>query len=291
MHLRTNPRRGTTIELLVPTSLTSLDALLVEAGGVAAAIPLDAVRKTLRVAASDVVRSADGDSIVYEGKVIPFAQLGRSLRGNRTTSGEAKFSSVVVVEGANALAAVSVDRLLGSANLVVRALPPMAPADPVVAGASLDAEGLPRLVLEPGGIVAFALGAHAKVKSADSTPAAPILVIDDSLTTRILEQSILESAGYEVELATSAEEALEMAALRRYALFLVDVEMPGMDGFTFIEKIHADPALRAIPAILVSSRNAPEDFARGRAVGARAYVVKTEFDQARLLDTIRGFLA
>lgn len=66
--------------------------------------------------------------------------------------------------------------------------------------------------------------------------------------------------------------------------------MPGMDGFTFIETICADPDLRAIPAILVTSRNSPEDQQRGIAVGARAYVVKGEFDQGQVLETIRQLL-
>jgi two-component system, chemotaxis family, sensor kinase CheA len=115
----------------------------------------------------------------------------------------------------------------------------------------------------------------------------PVLVIDDSLTTRMLEQSILESAGYEVDLAVSGEDGLERARKRRYALFLVDVEMPGMDGFTFIERVLGDPVLRSIPSILVTSRASPEDRRRGQDVGARAYIVKGEFDQAELLEKIR----
>jgi two-component system chemotaxis sensor kinase CheA len=113
------------------------------------------------------------------------------------------------------------------------------------------------------------------------------LVIDDSLTTRMLEQSILESAGYQVDLATSAEEGLVQARRRTYQLFLVDVEMPGMDGFTFVERTRADPTLRNTPAILVTSRNSPEDKHRGADAGAHAYVVKGEFDQVELLETIR----
>jgi two-component system chemotaxis sensor kinase CheA len=103
----------------------------------------------------------------------------------------------------------------------------------------------------------------------------------------MLEQSILESAGFDVDLASSGEEGLAKARAERYALFLVDVEMPGMDGFTFIERIRADPQLRDIPAVLVTSRNSPGDRQRGRDVGAQGYVVKSEFDQGVLLQRIR----
>jgi two-component system, chemotaxis family, sensor kinase CheA len=102
----------------------------------------------------------------------------------------------------------------------------------------------------------------------------------------MLEQSILESAGYEVDLAISGEDALDQARKRRYALFLVDVEMPGMDGFTFIERARGDPLLRDIPAVLVTSRASLEDRERGQNVGARAYIVKGEFDQNELLEKI-----
>jgi len=121
-------------------------------------------------------------------------------------------------------------------------------------------------------------------------PPPPILVIDDSLTTRRLEQSILESAGYEVDLAISAEDGLHKAQKRRYGLFLVDVEMPGMDGFAFIKTIRADPVLGHIPAILVTSRDASEDQEHARKVGANAYVIKGEFDQNQVLSTIRRLL-
>jgi two-component system chemotaxis sensor kinase CheA len=93
-----------------------------------------------------------------------------------------------------------------------------------------------------------------------------------------------------VDLATSAEAGLDQARKRSYALFLVDVEMPGMDGFTFIEHIRADPLLREIPAILVTSRASSADRDRGRSVGAQAYIVKGEFDQGELLEKIRSLV-
>jgi two-component system chemotaxis sensor kinase CheA len=106
----------------------------------------------------------------------------------------------------------------------------------------------------------------------------------------MLEQSILESAGYAVEVVASAEAAYEKALAHTYSLFLVDVEMPGMDGFTFVQRTRADPALRHVPAIMVTSRDAPEDRQRGLDVGASAYVVKSEFDQADLLRRIRSLV-
>ena len=106
----------------------------------------------------------------------------------------------------------------------------------------------------------------------------------------MMEQSILESAGYEVELAVSAENALQKAQERRYSLFIVDVEMPGMNGFEFLEQARLDPVLRDIPAILVTSRGNPEDKRRGREVGAKGYIVKSEFDQRVLIRIIEELL-
>jgi two-component system chemotaxis sensor kinase CheA len=185
--------------------------------------------------------------------------------------------------------AVGVDRLLGAGELVLRPLPRAARASRVVAGAALDALGNPELVLDADGLVLALQQPAARVE--ESHPARrPILVVDDSLTTRMLEQSILESAGYEVDLATSGEEGLLKARARRYGMFLVDVEMPGIDGFTFIERAGRDPLLAGVPAVLVSSRNRPEDFLRGKAVGARGYIVKDSFDQRQLLGLIQGLL-
>jgi two-component system chemotaxis sensor kinase CheA len=284
--IRTDKGMGTTLEMVVPIALAAVDALIVEAGGRSVAIPLDAVKRTLRVSSADLVQSAQGVSVLFDGRVIPFAPLESALRRVTPTRNATQSWSAVIVESANALAAVGVEHLRGTQNLILRPLPDCTPSDPVVAGASLDAEGHPQLVLDPQGLVEH-VGRAGSALAGMPSRRAPILVIDDSLTTRMLEQSILESAGYEVDLATSGEEALERARQRSYALFLVDVEMPGMDGFSFIEHACADPILRDIPAVLVTSRASPEDRERGSSAGARAYIVKGEFDQTELLEQIR----
>jgi two-component system chemotaxis sensor kinase CheA len=290
MSIRSEPGRGATIEVQVPISIASLHGLVVEAAGALAAIPFDAVRATLRVHDAQIVRSAQSDSILHGGNVIPFLPLDRVLRRSGSAGRNRSAWSAVVVEAGGRRVAVGVDRLLGTSSIVMRALPGVVEADRAVAGASLDAEGNPQLVLDPGGLVAAAEHGRGTSSEQAGPQRAPVLVIDDSLTTRMLEQSILESAGYEVELAVSAEEALTKAQDRRYSLFIVDVEMPGMDGFEFVAQTRSDPALREIPAIMVTSRNAVEDRRRGEQVGARAYIVKGEFDQEQLLQSIRTLI-
>jgi len=299
MRIRSEPGRGISIEVQVPVSIAALQGLVVEAGGARVVIPLDAVQQTLRVRDAEVVRSAEGDSILHAGKVIPFMPLDLILR--RSGSGVPNFGhrvnpgigSAVVVQAAGRCVALGVERLLDAANIVMRALPGVVEADPVVAGASLDAEGTPQLVLDPAGLVAAAERSRGETFNAAAdahAQRAPILVIDDSLTTRMLEQSILEAAGYQVELAVSAEDGLVKAHSHRYSLFIVDVEMPGMDGFSFVSQTRADPVLRDIPAIMVTSLDTVADRLRGKQVGASAYIIKGEFDQMLLLQTIRTLI-
>jgi two-component system chemotaxis sensor kinase CheA len=286
---RTEPGVGASFELVIPPSLASMEALIVVAGegGNATAIPLDRVRGTLRVTAAEISCAAPGASILYEQQAIAFISLSTVLAGARWSAG--RNWTIVVVAGPDGTAAIGVERLLGTARIVVRPLPQRMTASPIVVGASLDADGTPQLVLDPDGLIAAARRGDAG-EAEVAPPRRLVLVVDDSLTTRMLEQSILESAGYEVDVALSGEEALGLVHARRYALILVDVEMPGMDGFTFIERLRGEAASRDIPAILVTSRAAPEDRKRGQEVGAQGYIVKSEFDQAELLTIIEPLM-
>jgi two-component system chemotaxis sensor kinase CheA len=287
--LRSTPGQGVELELSVPASLSALRALIVEAAGESVALPLSAVLRGARSRAEQVSRGSDGEAVLVDGSVVPFVPLARLLRLEKAAGESVAWSTVLLETPAGALA-LGVDRLLGTENLVARALPQLMLADPIVAGASLDADGNPRMLLSPEGI-GKAARQFATLPRVELRARVPILVIDDSLTTRMLEQSILESAGYEVELATSGEEGLDMARRRKFALILVDVEMPGMDGFTFLEEIRKDPALRDVPALLVTSRAAPEDLERGRRVGASGHIAKNEFEQNDLLRRIEQLVS
>jgi two-component system chemotaxis sensor kinase CheA len=286
--VQTQPGAGTVFELTVPVSVSSLQGLVVDAGDEAVTIPLDAVRTCLRLSATEISAASTGASIVFEGQAVPFISLARALFGI-VDPGRSAWSTVIVSHN-EALAAVGVDSLRGTARTVVRPLSARVPPSPLLAGASLDAEGNPQLVLDARGLVSEAarIAMHAVGAVRTQTP---ILVVDDSLTTRMLEQSILESAGYAVDVAASGEEGLEAARQKSYALILVDVEMPGIDGFIFVEQARADAQLRDTPIILVTSRNAPEDILRGQEVKANGYVVKGEFNQTKLLGMIKPLVA
>ncbi|MDC8758554.1 hybrid sensor histidine kinase/response regulator [Janthinobacterium fluminis] len=282
--------RGCLVELRVPLSLAALDVLMVEADGQVLALPLDAVKGTLRVAREQIVRGADGDAIVHQGRTLPLRPLSLGLREKGAHRWSPRALTAVIVQSGAALTALAVTRLRGIDSVVLRALPALAPADATVLGLHLDGEGNPRLVLDPDALA----GAPRRADGGAAAAAAPpgtILIVDDSLTTRMLESSILESAGFQVALAASAEEGLAMARRAPYALFLVDVEMPGMDGFGFLEAARADARLAHIPGILVTSCETPEHRRRGAEAGAAAYIVKGEFDQVDFLRRVGALVA
>jgi two-component system chemotaxis sensor kinase CheA len=287
---RSEPGRGTTIDICVPISLSSITALGVEAAGQTAWVPLEAVLRTLYVAESDIARSSEGDAIVYGDRAVPFIGLDARLSQGARPARRGAARPVLVLRAGGGLAAVGVDRLRGVSAIVVRPLPRNVGACALVAGAAFDSEGTPELVLDPRGLVETAIAAAGDAGAQAPAKKPPILVIDDSLTTRMLEQSILEAAGYEVDLAVSAEDGLRKAAERHYGLFLVDVEMPGMNGFEFVARTRNDPAFRDIPAILVTSLGSPEHRRRGMEAGAHAHIVKGEFDEARLRQLIRDVM-
>lgn len=279
---------GASISLTVPTALALLTVMAVSLAGRTVLLPLDAVRGALRLSQSEIVSQAGRDCVLYEGKAITFVPLA-SLLGMVVPT-LAKWSVVIIQSGGQAgghLLALGTERIEGSLDVVVKPLPPAVGSHQLVAGAALDAQGDPLLVLDPRGLLQRSAGLSSVPRTAAMRlPRPPILVIDDSLTTRTLEQSILEAAGYEVELADSAEAALRKARARTYSLFIVDIEMPGMSGIEFTALTRTDEKLRQVPVIVVTSLSAAEHSRRALAAGAAAYIVKSEFDQSRFIEKV-----
>jgi two-component system, chemotaxis family, chemotaxis protein CheY len=115
-------------------------------------------------------------------------------------------------------------------------------------------------------------------------PQKTILVVDDAALIRLYYRSILEDAGYRVEEALNGLEALEKLLTQAVDLLIVDINMPQMDGFTFLNVLRRkERPLAAIPALVTSTEAADSDFAAARAAGANFYLVKP-IDRETLLE-------
>ena len=101
-----------------------------------------------------------------------------------------------------------------------------------------------------------------------------ILVVDDAATVRMYHRSILEKGNFSVAEAANGYEALEVALERRFDLMFVDVNMPRMDGYTFVKSVREDGLNRETPIVMVSTEAGAADKTRGYAAGANAYLTK-----------------
>ena len=117
-----------------------------------------------------------------------------------------------------------------------------------------------------------------------------LLVVDDSVTTRTLLKSILETAGYDVVSANDGQEAFDMLSEYEFDLIVSDVDMPRMSGFDLTRSIRNSGQWSSLPVVLVTARGSDDDKMRGIDVGADGYIVKTGFDQKNLLETIAQLL-
>lgn len=196
----------------------------------------------------------------------------------------------------------AVDAFLEARVMTVDAVEGLGGDPDLVAGAVLLAGGRPAPVLDPAGLVDRWLALEtsravrglgvAQARTVADAPQTTILVVDDSITTRTLEKSILEAQGYRVLTAVDGIDALGVLRMGDVLVDLViaDVEMPRMDGFALVQAIRADSRFSALPVVLMTSRAAPEDVRRGLDLGASAYVTKQKFDQRELLATIGQLL-
>ena len=116
-----------------------------------------------------------------------------------------------------------------------------------------------------------------------------ILVIEDHEDNRRILRDLLTSAGYEPIEAVTGEEGVSLAEIHRPDLILMDIQLPGLDGYEATRQIKASPALRLIPIIAVTSYALSGDDVKAKEAGCDDYVTKPYSPRA-LLAKIRGYL-
>jgi two-component system chemotaxis sensor kinase CheA len=272
---------GSVLEIRAPFSSYAVPALYARACERRFALPLHAVIEVRPLPE----RAATGDQLMVDDEPIPLGAPRRALHLDVPTG---EYPVAILLRHGLRRAALAVDRVEEVEELAVLPLPPWTGPAPAVAGIGRGRSGEPIPMLSVEHLIAAITDSPGLDERVVHRRPMPVLVVDDSLTSRMLQQSILEAAGYQVETASSPAQGLLRMAKRSFGLLLVDVEMPGMDGFTFVTRTrtHPDP----VPAILISSRSSPEDRQRGLEAGASEYVVKGEFDQEHFLKLVEGLI-
>ncbi|MEW6567469.1 MAG: response regulator [Chloroflexota bacterium] len=113
-----------------------------------------------------------------------------------------------------------------------------------------------------------------------------VLVIDDEAYARQVIRALLERAGFEVVVASSAEEGLKLMRETRPALITLDLMMPGRSGLDLLSEKQRDPSIREIPSLVLSAVGLNAELERAVALGARGTLSKP-FSQAQLLEAVR----
>jgi two-component system chemotaxis sensor kinase CheA len=285
---------GTEFRIVVPITLAVLPCLLVEAGGQTHAIPMHSI---VLAQNEGVETRSEGRPVVWVGsQAVPLASLGATLGLEADEDGP-----VIVVAGLTRQHAFRVRTLVGQRDVVVKGLSGLLPRLDVIAGASVEPDGSIVLVLDVAGLIDRArlaqAGRSAAVMAEDgAAPAgrvpqrAKVLVVDDALTVRELQRSILERGGYDVVTASDGLEAMAVLAEGPVDLVLTDVEMPRMDGFALTVAIRAHPARGNVPVLILTSRANEEDRQRGLEAGADGYIIKSAFNEAALLSAVERLL-
>jgi two-component system, chemotaxis family, sensor kinase CheA len=304
--LRPRFPHGTEVLLNVPFTAARQPLLLLEAEGRMFGLPAHSVERLLRLRA-EALESVEGRpatriEIGGQDVIVPIVALA-ALTGspNAPLPTEAGHVKAVLVRHGSRTCALAVNAFHDVRTMLVSDVQAIGLSE-LVSGTVLLENEMPALVLSPDRLIdhwirnegRLAAGGLGLTRSSpeEDRQARTILVVDDSITTRTLEKSILEAQGYEVLLSVDGIDALNVLRSGEAVIDLViaDVEMPRMDGFGLLQAIKNDPRLSTLPVILMTSRADPEDVRKGLDLGAGAYITKQKFDQRELLATIGQML-
>jgi two-component system chemotaxis sensor kinase CheA len=294
IEVRSVAGKGTEFRLIVPISLAVLPCLVVAAGGQHFALPLHSVILAQADHGGDTAHAEERSAVWIGGMPVVVSSLVGALGMPPT----APAGPVVILESGARRYGFQVDALVGQRDVVVKDLGRLVPRLGVVRGAGVDPDGAILVVLDASGLIEGArqsgpVPAGSVSTSAVREPPPPgggILVVDDALTVRELQRSILERAGYRVRLASDGTEALAALIGEPADLVLTDVEMPRLDGFGLTEAIRSHPALANTAVLILSSHASDEDRLRGMEAGADGYIVKSAFEERGLLTAVDRLL-
>ena len=285
---------GTRFVLQLPLTLSVVRTLLAEVGGEPYAFPLAYISRTLSLPREQIETLEGRQLFEFEGRPVGLVDASQVLGGTPSPASAAPASIIVIGESANSYGLV-VDRFLGERELVVRPLDVRLGKVKDIAAAALMEDGSPVLIVDVEDLrqsveKLISTGRLNKLpQGVDAIPGRArkrVLVVDDSLTVRELERKLLDSHGYEIEVAVNGMEGWNAVRTGNFDLVITDIDMPRMDGIELVSLIRKDPSLKSLPVMIVSYKDREEDRRRGLEAGADYYLTKGSFHDDTLVRAV-----
>ena len=297
IRVSTEVGRGTRFEMQLPLTLSVVRALIVEVSGQPCAIPLARIRCVLRVP-GERIESVEGRQHFSLGDRQVGLLWAHQVLGIEAPPASYGSTAVVVIDDHEFSHGLAVDQLLGEQEIVLRGLDSQLGKVENIGAAALLPDGAPVLVLDVDDVVRSIanlldggrLDPLRPVATGAQTAPKRVLVADDSLTVRALEQKLIAARGYDVVLAVDGMDAWNALRAGHYDLLVTDVDMPRMTGVELIALVRRDPTLRSLPIMIVSYKDREEDRQLGLEAGADHYLTKASFYDETMLRAIEDLI-
>ncbi|MDD5763130.1 MAG: response regulator, partial [bacterium] len=281
----------------IPVGLSKFRGVLVRTASRPFVIPTANVLRVARVARSEIRTVEQRETIRLDGEAVSLVRLADVLGIPPTRRPEEteEFVRIVVLGSAESRIAFLVDEILSEEEVLVKGLGKQLSRVRNIAGVSMTrTAGIVPILFIPdlmdSAIRTSAAGAAVPAPAKRENRRRSILVVEDSITSRTLLKNILESAGYDVGTAVDGVDGLTRLRSGKFDLVVSDVDMPRMTGLDLTAKIRGDRKLGELPVVLVTALESREDRERGIDVGANAYLLKSQFHQSNLLETVERLL-
>jgi two-component system chemotaxis sensor kinase CheA len=277
--------RGTTFTLSVPASITRERVLVFAIGDALFGVPSRAVKTVFALQPNQLTEVAGGRILRHDGANYPLQSLAATLGFAASTSeGHALLLDLFGEQRAYTLA-----QLTGEHEVVRRPVDDVLLAMGTVGGSATLEDGRLVLLVRPEAL-SGRVRARERPKADISTEQKKrrILIVDDSPIVRELLTEMLTSAGLLVDTAEDGLAALRALETSTPDLVLSDVEMPRMGGLELLRRIRAQN--QRLPVVMLTTRGSTSDRRAAAELGADAYLVKSDFEGSKLLDTVSRFI-
>jgi chemosensory pili system protein ChpA (sensor histidine kinase/response regulator) len=275
LDIATRKGEGTTFTLRLPQTLAVTQAVFVRIGETSFAVPIASVRGVGRID-REALQQADA-SYAYGGEDYVVHDLG-GLVGHGAAKAEGQLQMpLLLIRSGDLRAAVVVDQIVGNREIVVKPVGPQVASVPGIFGATIMGDGRVVVILDVAPLVrrqAALPRDHVPAPVAEQRAVPLVMVVDDSVTMRKVTGRVLERHNFEVATAKDGIDALERMVDRVPDLMLLDIEMPRMDGYELATKMKADPRLRNVPIVMITSRTGEKHRQRAFEIGVERYLGK-----------------